>query len=147
MLAQNTLPAFSMVMPDGCHDTAFDKHCGGKAKRSTYLARGDLWLRGWISAITSSAAYRSGSTVIFVTWNQGVPASPVGAACTGAALPVSCHVPLLVVSPYVKAGLSVATRFSHYSLLKATEKLLGARTLLGHAGDAQAGNLAGAFGL
>ena len=41
----------------------------------------------------------------------------------------------------------MSTRFSHYSLLKATEKLLGARRLLGHAGDARAGDLAGAFGL
>jgi hypothetical protein len=56
-------------------------------------------------------------------------------------------VPLLVISPYVRPGLSVGARFSHYSLLKATEQLLGAHSLLGHAGDARAGNLAGAFGL
>jgi hypothetical protein len=55
-------------------------------------------------------------------------------------------VPLLVISPYVKSR-TVALRFSHYSLLKATEQLLGAHSLLGHAGDARAGNLAGAFGL
>lgn len=147
MLAENTLPAFSLIVPDGCHNTSFDKHCGGQIKRAAFLARGDFWLRDWMRAITSSIAYRSGSTVIFVTWNQGVPAKPLGAACTGPALPVTCHVPLLVISPYVKAGLDVPTRFSHYSLLKATEKLLGARSLLGHAGDARAGNLAGAFGL
>ena len=90
-------------------------------------------------AITSSPAYRSGSTVIFVTWNQAVPAKALGQACTAPALPAACHVPLLVISPYVRTGMNVPTRFSHYSLLKATEKLLGARSLLGHAGDARAG--------
>jgi phosphatidylinositol-3-phosphatase len=146
MLAANTLPAFSLVVPDGCHDTSFNKHCGGPVKRAAFVARGDLWLHSWIDAITKAPAYRSGSTVIFVTWNQAVPAKPLGAACTAPALTPVCQVPLLVISPYVKSKV-VALRFSHYSLLKATEKLLGAHTLLGHAGDARAGNLAGAFGL
>ncbi len=147
MLAANTMPAFSMIMPDSCHDTGFDKHCGGTAKRGVYIARGDLWLRGWIGALTSSLAYKNGSMVIFVTWNQGTPAKDLGQACTAPALAADCHVPLLVVSPYVKHGLTVGARFSHYSLLKATEKLLGAHSLLGHAADPGAGNLAGAFGL
>jgi phosphatidylinositol-3-phosphatase len=146
-LAANVLPAFSLVVPDSCEDTGFDKHCGGTAKRAAFVARGDLWLRGWMRAITSSVAYRSGSTVIFVTWNQAVPAKALGEACTAPALPAACHVPLLVISPYVRTGMNVPTRFSHYSLLKATEKLLGARSLLGHAGDARAGDLVGAFGL
>jgi hypothetical protein len=147
MQAANTLPAFSLIVPDGCHDTSFDKHCGGQVKRSTFLARGDIWLRGWIHAITTSRSYLTGSTVIFITWNQAVPAKQLGAPCTAPALVESCHVPLIVISPYVKAGLNVTARLSHYSLLKATEKLLGARSLLGHAGDARAGNLVGAFGL
>ena len=147
-LAANALPAFSLIVPDGCADTSFNKHCGGTPKRAAFVARGDLWLRSWLRAITSSTAYQSGSTVIFVTWNQAVPAKPLGAGCTAPnALPEACHVPLLVISPYVKAGMNVPTRFSHYSLLKATEKLLGARSLLGHAGDARAGDLVGAFGL
>jgi hypothetical protein len=146
MLAANTLPAFSLVVPDACHDTSFNKHCGGPVKRATFVARGDLWLRSWIGAITKTPAYRSGSTVIFVTWNQAVPAKPLGSPCTSPGLHSACQVPLLVISPYVKSR-TVALRFSHYSLLKATEQLLGAHSLLGHAGDARAGNLAGAFGL
>jgi Phosphoesterase family len=59
----------------------------------------------------------------------------------------ACRVPLLVLSPYVKAGVNVPTRLSHYSLLRATEKLLGIRTQLGNAGRPSAGNLVQAFGL
>ena len=85
---------------------------------------------------------------IFVTWNQGTPAKALGEGCTNpASLSKDCHVPLLVISPYVPAGRHVTTRFSHYSLLKATETLLGVRQLLGHAADRRTGDLVKAFGL
>jgi phosphatidylinositol-3-phosphatase len=146
-LSANTLPAFTMIVPDACHDTGFDKHCGGTTKRGVFIARGDLWLRGWMHTLTSSLAYRSGSTVIFVTWNQGTPAKPLHIACTTGVPKNACRVPLLVISPYVKAGINVTTRLSHYSLLRATEKLLGINTQLGNAGRPAAGNLVQAFGL
>ena len=47
----------------------------------------------------------------------------------------------------MKAGIDVTTRFSHYSLLRATEKLLGITTRLGNAGRPAAGDLVQAFGL
>lgn len=148
MLAANTMPAFSLIAADNCHNAGFDKHCGGDKKRSVYVARADVWLRGWIGALTSSAAYQSGSMAIFVTWNQATPAKALGEACANpAALPKDCHVPLLVISPYVPRGRQVATRFSHYSLLKATEQLLHAHHLLGHSADKRTGDLVKAFGL
>jgi hypothetical protein len=146
LLTANALPAFTMIAPDSCHDTSFDKHCSGAPKRGAFIARGDLWLRGWMHSLTSSLAYQSGSTVIFVTWNQGTPAKPLHFACTaGPHLLPACRVPLLVISPYVKPGTNVTTRLSHYSLLRATERLLGTRTQLGKA--ASAGDLVRAFGL
>jgi phosphatidylinositol-3-phosphatase len=149
LLAKNSLPAFTMIVPDACHDTGFDKHCGGAVKRGVFIARGDLWLRKWMHTLTSSLAYRSGSTVIFITWNQGTPATPLHVACPTASIrtPGACQVPLLVVSPYVRGSTTVTARLSHYSLLRATEKLLGARTQLGNAGVASAGDLVRAFGL
>ena len=147
LLTANTLPAFTMIVPDGCHDTGFDKHCGGVKKRGAFIARGDTWLRTWIPVLASSLAYRSGSTVIFITWNQGTPAKPLHIACTTGVPKNACRVPLLVISPYVKAGINVTTRLSHYSLLRATEKLLGINTQLGNAGRPAAGNLVQAFGL
>ena len=146
LLTANTLPAFTMIVPDACHDTGFDKQCGA-TKRGVFIARGDLWLRGWMHTLTSSLAYRSGSTVIFVTWNQGTPAKPLHIACTTGVPRNACRVPLLVISPYVKAGINVTTRLSHYSLLRATEKLLGIKSQLGNAGRPAAGDLVQAFGL
>ncbi len=104
-IAQNALPAFTLIVPDGCHDTGFDKHCGGQAEAGGVRRPGDLWLRSWMRALTISPAYQSGSTVIFVTWNQGAPAKPLGAGCTARALPeapATCR--CWSISPYVKAG-------------------------------------------
>jgi hypothetical protein len=148
MLAANSMPAFSLITPDNCHNSGFDKHCGGTKKRGVFLARADGWLRGWIGKLTASTAYKTGSMAIFVTWNQATPAKALGEPCTNpGALPKDCHVPLFVISPYTARGTQVSTRFSHYSLLKATETLLGARHLLGHAADKRSGDLAKAFGL
>ena len=146
IIAHNTLPAFALITPDGCHDTGFNKHCTGKLKRAVFLARADLWLRGWIEALTKSPAYRSASTVIFVTWNQGAPATPLGIDCTARPAAGSCQVPLIVVSPYVNPGTRVPARLSHYSLLGATERLLGVPRL-GHAAGPSGQTLLRAFGL
>lgn len=145
-LAQNALPAFTLIAPSGCQDTGFDKHCGGKLKRAAFLARADLWLQGWISALTSTPAYKSGSTVIFVTWNQGAPAKPLRIACTSGPARGACQVPLIVLSPHVKPGSGTAARLSHYSLLGATETLLGVPRL-GNAAGPSGQALLRAFGL
>jgi phosphatidylinositol-3-phosphatase len=146
VVAHNTLPRFTLIAPDGCHDTGFNKHCGGKLKRAVFMARADLWLRGWIEMLTKSPAYRAGSTVIFVTWNQGAPAKPLRVDCTARPAAGSCQVPLIVVSPYVKPGTRVAARLSHYSLLGATERVLGVPRL-GHAAGPSGQALLRAFGL
>ncbi len=146
VVAHNALPAFTLIAPDGCHDTGFNKHCGGKLKRAVFLARADLWLRGWIEALTKSPSYKAGTTVIFVTWNQGAPAKPLRVGCTSRPATGSCQVPLIVVSPYVKPGTRAAARLSHYSLLGATERLLGVKRL-GHAAGPSGQVLMRAFGL
>jgi len=146
IVAQNALPAFTLIVPSGCQDTGFDKHCGGKLKRAAFLARADLWLQDWIGALTKSPAYTSGSTVIFVTWNQGAPAKPLRIACTSRPAGGTCQVPLIVVSPYAKPGTVSQARLSHYSLLGATETLLGVHRL-GNAAGRSGQALLRAFGL
>jgi hypothetical protein len=146
VVAHNALPAFTLIVPDGCHDSGFDKHCGGKLKRAAFLARADFWLRGWIKALTNTPAYKSGSTVIFVTWNQGAPAKPLRIDCTSRPPGGACQVPLIVVSPLVKPGLRTPTRLTHYSLLGATERLLGVPRL-GNAAGPSGQALLRAFGL
>jgi len=101
------LPAFTFVTPNLCHD---GHDC------STSIADG--WLGRWLDRITGSAAYAAGDTVVFVTWDEGVPGDN--------------HIATVVIGPSVAAGLRVSTPFDHYSLLRTTEELLGL-PLLGRA--------------
>jgi len=115
-LDKDTLPGFSFITPDLCDDT---HNCDVKT--------GDKWLRSWIPRLTTSAAYRSGTTAIFVAWDEYTP------------------MPSIVISPGTPAGTVFDGAVDHYSLLRTTEELLGISDFLGKA--AQATSMRTAFGL
>jgi hypothetical protein len=107
------------------------------------VVNGDAWLKAELSKIVNSATYRAGRTAIFVTWDEGNgPKSATlnyqGENCLdpkNAYNDVSCHVPTIVIAPSVRPGTKSATFFSHYSMLRTTEEMLGLG-LLGNAAKA-----------
>ena len=89
------------------------------------LADGDTWLSRNLSAILGSTEYRNGSTVVFITWDEGEDGGYAsGESCATNTTDVSCHVATLVISPSTKKGARSGTRFNHYSLLGTAEQLL-----------------------
>jgi hypothetical protein len=120
-LAGNTLPAFSFVTPNLCDDM---HDCSVK--------RGDSWLKRWVTAITGSPSYRAGNTALFIVWDEDDDNA-------------GNRVAAIVVSPYTTAGTVSTTAFTHYSLLRTTEDLLGISDWLGSA--ASAASMRPAFGL
>ena len=121
------LPAFSLIVPNISHDMH---------ENSSSVAAGDSWLRTHLGAILSSPVYQSGSTVVFVTWDEGGTPRSTNNCATNTSDP-GCHVALLVMSPFVTPGTRSAALANHYSLLRVTEKLLGL-PYLGQAGAAPA---------
>jgi phosphatidylinositol-3-phosphatase len=111
-IATDSLPAFALVTPDLCSDT-----------HDCPVATGDQWLAAWIPPLLRSRAYRSGTTAIFVVWDEDDGGD-------------SNHVPMLAVAPSIAAGTRAPARFDHYSLLRTTEQILGIRTYLGNASRA-----------
>jgi hypothetical protein len=105
-LAHDTLAAFSFVTPDLCHDT-----------HDCPVADGDRWLGQWLPTLLDSTTYRSGTTVVFIVWDEPTP------------------MPLLVIAPSVASGTTADEPFNHYALLRTTEELLGL-PLLGQAAHA-----------
>jgi acid phosphatase len=130
-LAHNRLPAFSFITPNLINDM----HDGT-------VAQGDAWLKANVPTILTSGEFKAGTVVLFITWDEGEGGTSNDCATNTA--DVGCHVATLVVSPSTRPGTKSAKLFSHYSLLRSTELLLG-RPLLGHARTA-AGMLS-AFGL
>jgi hypothetical protein len=112
-LSAGTLPAFSFITPN----LIDDMHDGT-------IAQGDTWLANNLPTILNSSAYQSGTTAVFITWDEGSGGSS-GENCAANTTDESCHVATLVISPSTSAGSTSATLFNHYSLLGTAEQLLG----------------------
>lgn len=113
-LASNALPAFSFITPN----LTDDMHDGT-------IAQGDAWLSSNLPTILAGPEYTSGSTAVFVTFDEGSDDGQTGENCVANTSDSSCHVSTIVISPSTAAGSTSATMFSHYSLLATTEQLLG----------------------
>jgi phosphatidylinositol-3-phosphatase len=105
-------PAFMFVTPNLCNDM-----------HDCSTATGDRWAAQWIPMIVASPTYRHGHTAILLVWDEGGGNQN--------------QVPLVVVSRYTAPHTVRHRLLTHYSLLRATEKLLGIRRYLGKANSAR----------
>jgi hypothetical protein len=130
-LRAGTLPAFSFVTPNLTHDM----HDGT-------VAQGNAWLESQLPTILKSSEYRSRSTAVFITWDEGEGGKSTN--CATNTRDIGCHVATIVISPTTKRGTRSGALFNHYSLLRTTEQLLGLPEL----GEAKrARSMRSAFGL
>ena len=65
---------------------------------------------------------------IFITFDEGAGGG-IGEDCAANHDDESCHVPTIVVSPSTPPGTVSYRLFTHYSLLRTTEQMLGVRRL------------------
>jgi phosphatidylinositol-3-phosphatase len=90
---------------------------------------GDRFLQSYVPALMSTPQYRARNTVIFIVWDESEGGS-------------GNRVPCVVISPFTH-GVRDGTPYTHYSLLRTTEALLGL-PLLGNARSAH--SMLGKFG-
>ena len=112
--------AFTFITPNAIHDML-----------NGTVAQGDSFLSSYVPALMATAQYQAGNTAIFITWDEDENSGG------------SNKVPTIVVSPYTGA-VKVSTSYSHYSLLRTAEDLLGLPAL---GGAVTASPMEGAFGL
>jgi phosphatidylinositol-3-phosphatase len=96
-----TLAQYVMVIPNLCND-----------EHDCTVATGDLWLSRAVPQILHSAAYRSGATALFITYDEDDHAE-------------GNRVYTVVVSPSTRPHTVSRTPFTHASLLRTSEELLG----------------------
>ena len=83
-LANNSLPNFSLVVPDQCHDMHGTGTCSDE---NSLISTGDTYVGNTVAAITASKSWQQGRNAIVVTWDeddfsdQGFP-GPAAAAPT-----------------------------------------------------------------
>jgi hypothetical protein len=115
VLAGGQLPTFTSITPNICDDM-----------HDCPVATGDQWLATWVPKILDTASYRGGTTALFIVWDEPTQLANV------------------VVAPSARPGTVSGTTVNHYSLLRATEEMLGL-PLLGQA--AAAPELRSGFGI
>lgn len=118
---EKSAPAYAWVTPNLCNDMHDANGCPGQGN---IVVTGDNWLRLWLPKIVSTKVYESHDTAIFIGFDEGAGGSG-GEACATNTTDQSCRVALIVVAPSVRHGKRVARLLNHYSLLRASEDLLG----------------------
>jgi phosphatidylinositol-3-phosphatase len=114
------LPRFSFLTPNLCDDM-----------HDCSVATGDAWLQSWVPQLIAGPDYQAGRLAIVITFdeNGGTSGNQVYTA---------------VISPFTTPGTRSATSFTHYSLLRTAEEILGVPLLGGAAG---ASSMRSAFNL
>jgi phosphatidylinositol-3-phosphatase len=112
-LQRRRLPAFSLVVPNLCHDM-----------HDCSVATGDAWLAGFVKLLLRGSALRN--SVLFVVFDEG--SSDVGGGG---------RVPALAIGPLVRPHSRMNGTTNHYGLLRTIER--GLRLpLLGRSAGARA---------
>jgi phosphatidylinositol-3-phosphatase len=113
----NLSAKFTFVTPNICDDM---HSCPNAPDPQTtkQVRNGDTWLSSFLPKVLTSPQYQSGSTAVFLTWDE------------------DGHIPTIIIAPSTRPGSTSSATFTHYSLLRTTEQMLGIRTYLGRAASA-----------
>jgi phosphatidylinositol-3-phosphatase len=101
-----TLPSFTVVIPNQCHDMHDDAATCGAAGGG--IAGGDRWLReNWASLLADAGPHG----VVILTWDE-----PDGG---------DAPIPTFIAGPAIGGGTTDANRYDHASTLRAIEDAFG----------------------
>jgi len=121
-LAASTVPTFSYIVPDECHDShgappwCVDSGPIGSVQQSQLIAQMDAFVGSIVDKITSSATWLNGNNAIVITFDEGNTATS--------------RVATIVITNHGPRGLSDNTSYNHYSLLASLQQTFGLGCLL-----------------
>jgi len=131
-----TLPNFSLVLPGGGAAAGASQHNG------TSMVTGDSWIGKVVSAVENGPDWSS--TAIFITYDDcGCFYDHVAPGTNPDGSHQGPRMPLVIVSPYVRAGHTDSTVATTLSILAFTEHAFGLSPLSSN--DAKAYNYSGSF--
>jgi phosphatidylinositol-3-phosphatase len=103
-LASGNVASYNFITPDLCHDMHGSSGCPSANK----IRMGDDWLAGFLPPLIDFMNAEGG--VVFLTWEE--------AGRSG-------HMPFIAIGPDVKPGYAGAVPYTHSSMLKTVEEMLG----------------------
>ncbi len=130
-LANNTVPDYSWISPDQCHDmhgrAATPSDPCDFSQEQSLIATGDAFLSATVSAIMSSRAW-TGNSVIFITWDESdfTGTGPLGfgdtsGCCDSPSDNGGGHVLTLVISHSDHSARTSNVAYNHFSMLATIE--------------------------
>jgi hypothetical protein len=125
-IQNDALPTYAWITPNECHDFYWVSECS--TPQPQWIPQGDLWLSNLIPQLTALPSYQAGQTLIVITFDEGATTGTAGVDCTDPTYYVNhpdCHIPTVVVSPYIVPGTVDTSDQNLYSLLGTTEDILG----------------------
>ena len=122
----NGITGFVFITPDECHDMHGAVTCPSFLLDAQNIQAGDTWLSTELPRIIAYTQAHD-DAVAFITWDEGDSSNVI---------------PFLAIGNSVKGGHTSSTTYSHSSLLKSIEQLLGVPVL---PSVASANNLADLF--
>ncbi len=103
-LAANNIADYVFITPNLCNDM----HGASGCPNSNTIQAGDAWLQSELPRIITWA--NTHSAVIFLTWDEGSSTSKI---------------PFLAIGPGVKANYAGGVSYTHSSIIKSVEEILG----------------------
>ena len=130
-LANNTVPDYSWISPDQCHDmhgrAATPSDPCDFSQVQSLIATGDTFLSTTVNAIMNSSAW-NGNSVIFITWDESdfTGSGPFGfgdtsGCCDSPPGDGGGHVVTLTISHSDHSARTSSVAYNHYSMLSTIE--------------------------
>lgn len=133
-ISNDNLPSYAWITPNLCNDWHWQSGCPETS--SARVAAGDAWLANLVPQLTALTSYQNGRTLIVITWDEG-EGGVNGVDCTASTYYPThpdCHIPTVVLSPYIRPGTVDISDQNLYSLLGTIEQNFGLAPL-GRAGE------------
>ena len=121
-LAAATVPNFSYIVPDECHDShgappwCVDSSPINSVQQSFLIAQMDAFVGDIVNAITSSSTWSTGNNAIVITFDEGAFAKS--------------QIVTIVITNHGPRGVTDNTSFNHFSLLASLQQTFGLGCLL-----------------
>jgi phospholipase C len=115
-LANDTVPAYSFITPDLCHDMHDVEGC----ETGDPIKNGDMWLSRELPKLLASKAFQTGA--LFITWDENERTDQ--------------NIGMIVMSPFAKKGYVNHIPYSHSSLLRSAQEIFAVRPFIRDAANA-----------
>jgi phosphatidylinositol-3-phosphatase len=127
-LQNKTVATYNFVTPNLCHDMHGDALCPQGVSDGPNIKAGDDWLKANLQPIIDYALAHNG--YVFITWDEGDSTNLM---------------PFIAIGKNVIAGRPGGVAYTHSSLLKSEEEILGVPVLPSVMGASDFGDLFTAF--